>query len=261
MGERPRRKVNWWALLGLLGTVLGMCLSVFLYVRSLQSREPVFVVSRKRTRIVDRDAIGKAPIQVVRHSGEVINDHISSAVLYFWNAGGLSIRPEHVLEPLVIMLDGEDGEIIDWKVMHTSRPVIGFSMRRDEEQSKRKLCLDFAILEESDGAVIQIIYAGEPSAQFKLTGAIEGVRRVIDSSFAEKSAFWGSKSTWQGVAMLISSVAGVGFVLFILLFVKYRSDESDDDEKKEANRRRELYARVIILTMIFIVIGSGLSHF
>jgi hypothetical protein len=55
-----------------------------------------------------------------------------------------------------------------------SKPITGFSYGAVNDTAKNSLPISFNILEKSDGAALQIIYAGNPDATVNMKGTIVG---------------------------------------------------------------------------------------
>lgn len=162
------------SVIGVVIGLIGITLAVHYHSQSIQERVPTFYVEPVRAKIFD--ATGQAPSELqVLHRGRAISERSVTAVqIYFWNEGELPIRKADILEPLAIEL-WPPAEILAAHLVKQSRKVINFSLGAVPESTSNRLPLSFDILEKSDGAAIQIIFAGEPDAPVALKGTIVGV--------------------------------------------------------------------------------------
>ncbi|MGA3283425.1 MAG: hypothetical protein ABSD57_03055 [Verrucomicrobiota bacterium] len=106
-------------------------------------------------------------------------ESITSIQVSIWNAGTKSIRDSDILDPLrLVMPDGS--AILSVRVKKSSRPICGFELLDNQEDYKSGTCrFKWRILEQGDGAILQIIYAGSAHSDPKLEGAVEGQRNGI----------------------------------------------------------------------------------
>ena len=106
---------------------------------------------------------------------------MSAAQIVVWNAGRKVILNSDVLEP--ILLRTSDGSrILEANVTRTTRKVTKVStsivpLRSDAIQ------LNFNLLEQDDGAEIQVIYQGSRDVQFVVEGQLIGQWAIKDSTF------------------------------------------------------------------------------
>lgn len=147
-------------------------IGLYHYYESVQERLPTYYVSPTRARIVDTSIPAPPQLQVL-YRGKDLNANVSAATVYLWNAGKLPLKAEDVLEP--VKIDLEPGcEIIDARILKTSRSVTKFAKGEISETAKNSLPVSFALLERNDGAAVQIIYSGKPNAAISVAGTILG---------------------------------------------------------------------------------------
>jgi hypothetical protein len=151
---------------------ISLGLALYFHYQSVQERVPTFYVGPTRARIVDT-SIPAPPQMQVLYKGKDLNANVSAAVVYFWNDGRLPIKAEDVLEPLTIELD-PTCEIIDARILKVSRAVTKFAKGEISDTARNSLPVSFGILERNDGAVLQIIYSGDPDTTLSLRGIIVG---------------------------------------------------------------------------------------
>jgi len=192
--------------------------SYYTYTQSRKEREPVLVIDKIRTLIVDSESIAGRAVRIQRADGRPIDGDVSSLTFYFWNAGALAIRESHVLSPLSLRLNSDDAEILDFRILRTSRPSV---MRPSlAPVGLAELRLSFAVLDRDDGFACQILYAGDPDTEVSVTGAIEGVPRIrtnVDMHLSGAEVlFYAGQMTLKVLLMMVPVVA-VGLLIIYLL--------------------------------------------
>jgi hypothetical protein len=189
-----------------------VCLSIYLWQDSRREREPVFYMEPERTQILTKETASDAPITVLRADGTEVTSDLTAARLYFWNEGKEPIRSTNVLRPILIELDDQNADIMDFRVLKVSREVTEFKVLRNTTDSPRVLMLDFAILERDDGACIQVIYEGNPDARFRVSGTIEGpslIRTREDSEWINRILGFAVTMGFMAVMVTVGILHGV----------------------------------------------------
>jgi hypothetical protein len=171
-------KKNWVGFLGLIIGIIGISLSIFLYSNSKKERNLYFVIETPRSNVLDFSKLTDAPLKILRRDGSQIEGNVYIVKFYFWNAGRLSIRNSEILEPLVIHFEGKETEILDYRILKTSRDLIKMKLDRAESDPLRSLDLSFKILEHYDGFCTQIIYKGTENIAITLEGSVEGIKTI-----------------------------------------------------------------------------------
>jgi len=231
---------NW---LGIAGIFIGIALACYFHRVSIASRKPCFLIDTQRTIIVDSKHFSETPLQVVRSDGSKIKGDITSVRFYFYNNGKKSIRPANILVPLVVSLKDKNGEILDYKILKTSREVVQPMIDRDSTNPKQNLTISFNILEQNDGLTCQLIFTGNPNAGFKISGTIEGVKDIITNPSLIRKIFLGQFGKVMGVLLLATFI----FLGFTLFYFKYFLTDS--------RRRRDFAIIFLIILLIFLYVG------
>lgn len=196
-------KNNWLGLTGGAIGILGLAFSYYFFKISTSPAEPVFLIDPSRTIIVESKRFSETPLRVVRDDGSKIQGDVTSIRFYFWNNGRKSIHPSAILEPIIVTLEEKDGEVLDHKILKVSRGVVRPLIQRDTADPKRKFNISFSILEKNDGFTGQLIYVGNPNADFKIFGTIEGAKKIITTQQLISGQFWSEYAKSAGLAMIV----------------------------------------------------------
>jgi hypothetical protein len=192
--------------LSVLIGVVGVLLAIVFFFKSQAVREPYFYSESERTVLVNRElAIGQK--LSVSYAGSVSNSgDITAVQCYFWNSGRAPIHNQDILKPIKLVLEA-GSEILDVGVIRQSRPdIVDFHVVPDiTEDGKRtnKASVSFRILEKGDGAALQVVYEGGPSAKVLFTGVVEGAEIKPVVSRGGRPLTTGSGLMIVGTAMVV----------------------------------------------------------
>lgn len=202
-----------FSITGFLLTVLAVVLAIYFYLGSEKVRQLDFIVSPDKALVVKSEF---SDLHVLYKSREIKED-VTAAQIAIWNAGNEPIRPEDVLSAVEIVTE-PPVEILTASVRRTSRPVIGFSLD-DRSLAKGLVPLSWKILEQDDGAVVQLIYVGSPSIKLKLTGTVVGRRPIVPISArgATPASEHSAGLRNEVIAGMAAAVLAFGSLLFALM--------------------------------------------
>jgi len=162
-------------LISLIATLISIILAIYFFNQATKERKPVLLIDLTKTRIIETKRLSEAPLKIIRSNGEELLNDVSAIRIKFWNKGKLSIKPEDILKPITVMIDNPECEILDFAIQTTSREIVKPVINRSEENPKKIIELSFDILDYNDYFSFQIIFAGDPLAEFVSSGYIEGV--------------------------------------------------------------------------------------
>lgn len=154
--------------LGLLASFASI-LSVFLYFHSIEVRELTFLVHPFRTTVVKS---GQASRLKASFDGKEITNDVTAAQITFWNAGKRAIRRGEILEPITVAT-GADHPVLEATLRKSTRQVTHISLT-GSQLDKGEISISWDILENLDGGVLQLIYAGDAGVPISLRGTVEG---------------------------------------------------------------------------------------
>jgi hypothetical protein len=152
-----------------VATVLSLCLTIYFYFESTKRRDLVYFVNPVQAVVVKT---GEASNLHFFYADQELKSDVTAAQIALWNQGNESIRPESVLQPVMIRTN-PSVPILEATIRKKSREVVDISL--DQSRLREGVVgMKWNILEHDDGAVIQLVYAGPPSTQIDALGVIEG---------------------------------------------------------------------------------------
>ena len=155
--------------------VIGLGLAFYFYRRSVEERIPTYYVDPVRTSIVASTGAKPSELEVLYNGTPLKEGDVTAVRVYFWNDGRMPIRNTDILRPLSLVVN-PSARILDARVLKSSRQVTNIAVGLQSSMGGVPLLFD--VLEENDGAAIQIIYAGSPSADIAITGVVVGAHEV-----------------------------------------------------------------------------------
>lgn len=114
-------------------------------------------------------------LKVLMGGTEVTND-LSAVQVQIWNKGRKAIRRGEVLKPVIIRFT-EPVHFLESRVRSVTRPEI-VKLALTPGSNLAEVKIDWEILEQGDGAVIQLTYDGSTRIPVAIHGVIEGQRNV-----------------------------------------------------------------------------------
>ena len=188
--KEPSSLIGFFAnpLVGLIGTlasIIGVLLAVFFYVQSTKFHELVYYVNPAQAIVVKTGEASR--LRVLVGDRELKSD-VTTAQIAIWNRGNQSLRPGDVLAPILIRTS-PSVPILEVTLRKKSRDVVDISL--DQKHLDDGIVgISFNILEQGDGGVIQLIYAGNPDkTRVTVGGVIEKSARNTSTSVFRHDSF------------------------------------------------------------------------
>jgi hypothetical protein len=214
--------VSYVTLVGTIASVVAIPLAIYFFVKSKETPELAYYIYPVKGAVVQT---GQASRLVASFDGQPIQSDISVAQVAIWNQGNRPLKSNDVLRPIVISTEG-NAPILEATIRKNSREVTQLSLNTDEIQ-KGRLRLNWAILEQSDGGIIQLIYVGGPKIPINVDGIIEGQPQLTRVQFTGtiKSPYEQYESErGNNFPAFFSFVVCIVLVLGIVLFVKNKRE-------------------------------------
>ena len=235
-------------LVGTLASVIGVLLAVYFYVQGTRFRELVYYVNPAQAIVVKTGEASR--LRVLMGDRELKSD-VTTAQIAIWNRGTESLKPGDLLAPLVIRTT-PSVPILEATIRKKSRDVIGISL--DEKHLEEGMVGVFwNILEEGDGGVVQIVYAGSPDTiAISVSGVIEGqheIRRLQYSGKILSAAEQVHENNWDvffAWILLTASIVVIGCSLILL---------------RIADERRERYLALACLLLFLPLLAFSIFIF
>ena len=158
---------------GILIGIVGVVLTVYFYMQSTRDRELVYYVNPAKAVVVKT---GESSNLQVYMNGLLLQNDVTAAQVAIWNQGKEPIRPSDMLSPLAIQTN-PSVPILEATIRKKSREVIHLSLDQDHLKDG-VLTVSWNILEQGDGGILQIIYAGGTNADITASGIVVGQGKV-----------------------------------------------------------------------------------
>ncbi|RBL70114.1 hypothetical protein C3E98_017280 [Pseudomonas sp. MWU13-2625] len=209
---------DWLGVIGIIIGLLGVAGSYYFYKLSEKEKEPILLIDPYRSVIVEAKSIKDFPLQVVGRDGRVLEKDITAVRFYFWNEGREPVRRADILKTIQVVFNDPDVEVIDYKILTSSREDIVRPKLSLTPGKNNSLDLSFDILELNDGFSAQILFAGPSVSGIDVKGTLEGVQEIQGNP--KKSSFHFYKTFFKMfVVPLVTIVMGGVFAVLIIPWV------------------------------------------
>jgi len=218
--DKPKNRVIRFfsnPLVGGLGTIIGLIsilLAIYFYLDQRQFRKLTYYVHPVKAAIVKAGQVSQL---TAIYADKPIKTDITAAQVAFWNQGKLAIKDNDILKSIVLYT-GDKTPILEATIRKVSRDVIKLQLQTQEARNGR-VTISWQILEQNDGGVIQLIYAGSPDVDIRFSGVIEGQKEIEQIVYKEKIMSPDEQYRAAGVAWGWTTLLIPGFFL-ILIFIK-----------------------------------------
>lgn len=225
------------AIVGSISGVIGIVLSVSFYLASGTSPDLIYCVDSARAAVVRANQSSRLHIEL---DGEVIKKDVTAAQIIIWNDGEESIRGKNLLSPFTVKT-GPRNPIIEADIQKLTREVIG--LRLDKSKiGEGQLGVDWTILEQGDGVMLQLIYFGDDQTSITAYATVEQQGDVRELEDKEE--------------VIKIGIPGQVFVIFLALFSLIASISISWDMLRET---RSFWLKVIVLVQIALVAMVAIS--
>ncbi|TVL96887.1 MAG: hypothetical protein CV087_23120 [Candidatus Brocadia sp. WS118] len=248
---------NLFGVLGLVVGLIGIYLAIYFKLQSVEIREPIYYRGADWVIINRGPGFIESPFKIIRSDGNEIKNDIYLTKIYFWNNGKKPIRKENILDGLNITLEDSVGTFLDYKILKTSRDIINFQVISDSLNPQKKINFSFDILEQFDGACIQLWIESIGYKDIKINGIIEG------SSLIKRSVISPNFFNYYPIFDIFPFFAIT--VLMFAIFIFYRTLKfnrtvaiSDDLNKKMSfiNMQQKISFTLLIIYLLLYLLYS-----
>jgi hypothetical protein len=164
----------WLNAIFLILAILGISISVILYIKSKRVRIPVYSI---RSINLIKSKLRKIKSVEILYQGDKV-DNLTISKLALWNAGKETINSQDVakIEPLKISLKN-NSIILDAEVLYQKNPANNFKICIDKNNNE--ISIDFDYFDFYEGAIIQIYHTGISSLDIEMNGKIKSTSKII----------------------------------------------------------------------------------
>lgn len=204
-------------MIGALASVISVGLAIYIFNESREFPQLTYYVYPVKASVLKA---GQASKLTCNFEDKSVNSDISVAQIAIWNQGKRPIKKENILKP-VVLYTTNGAPILEATIRRQSRDVVHLELDRNDLQ-KGRVIVSWAIAEQNDGGVIQLIYLGSSEISIGLDGVIEGqgILQRVDFSGTIESAEQQYKSHGQErVVSYIFIVTGLFCVVGSLMVV------------------------------------------
>ena len=157
--------------IGSVASVIGLLLTVYFYFAAREIPDLTYIEHPAKTTIFHTGEASRIGVTI---DNKPVSTNISAVQIAFWNAGKRTIKAANILIPFLIETDNQI-PILEARIIKTSRDVIKLVID-DSQMDKGKIRVNWNLLEEGDGGVLQLIYAGDENVKLTPNVVIEGQR-------------------------------------------------------------------------------------
>lgn len=201
-------------LLGALGSIASIVALPYAIWPTVPKSVLTYYFNPIRTPIIQ--TVVKTDISVT-YRGTKVEGDLTAAQVAVWNAGDKPIRNEDILKPITL-LTSNGCPILEVVILKPPRDVTGFELNQSQIMTGR-LGMNWKILEENDGALIQIIYAGKTDLRILLDATIIGQKSAVEATQPAASTIEKVKSSIFLVALVPFFLSFLFLGLFLLAFL------------------------------------------
>ncbi|MBK9240910.1 MAG: hypothetical protein IPL75_11745 [Acidobacteria bacterium] len=199
---------------GSVASIISIGLSVYFFLASSETPELTYFVHPVKAAVV---RTGQASGLSVQFDGQVLRSDITATQIAFWNAGRRPIRGSAILSPLVIRT-GNGERILEARIRKTSRDVAGVVLD-SSRMASGEVEIRWSILEQNDGGVLQLVYAGNEAVELEARAVLEGQPQLVQLEYARQISTpdeqYSRRLTWQG-QLPTYMMGGIGAVMTVM---------------------------------------------
>lgn len=193
-----------------LAALAAIPLAVLLYLAGVHKPQLSYYLHSTRGSIV---SAGSDPLLQVSYAGQQVRENLTAVQFAIWNAGNAPIRSGDILQAPMLTIE-PPARLLNAKVMELTRSLTGFRID-DSKKTEGQLSFGWTILEEGDGAKVQLLFEGAPEAKLKVSGEIVGQPGGVQEFKVKEKApaveDWRKRKVVTWVLMIF--VAGTGTCL------------------------------------------------
>jgi hypothetical protein len=205
--------------LGLFGILLG----VFLYLRSLRLRLPIYDV--KNINLIQEKVEKIKDIQITYLGNRI--DNLSIARIAIWNRGRETINKSDVAPIDPIRLELRNSKILNIEIIYEKNPANNFSLIPVSIDGKthihNRFAINFDYFDLNEGIILQVFHTGKTDEDIKILGTIKGSKNI--EKLEEPFFSWVSRGPGDFIRSLKYKhrkiILGILLIFSPLMFIFY----------------------------------------
>lgn len=241
--------------LGAIASIVGLVLAVVFYLDAREMPELTYYVHPVRTSVAKA---GEATELSIRFKNQPIHGDVSAAQIALWNAGKKPILGSDILTPIEIRTAGAQ-PILEAKLRRVSRPLVGFEIDSGL-LSQGVVRTSWRILENGDGAVIQLIYAGDQTVAMTAGGTVVGQHVLTEQK--DRRGFQSAEERYaRGVDVdrilgVLSTIIGGGLCVLAARYQIRKKEKGGKGVSYKPGSLFQIPPRVVfVLGAIYVAMG------
>lgn len=163
--------------LNIICGIVGLPFGIYAFLDARSGPDLTYCLNPVRTTVIKANTANTLKVFA---AGKELNGDVTAVQLAFWNEGKSPVRGSDILKPVQIQT-GNTAQILEVTITKVSRPEIQFEVDQSHI-GQGEVKLNWKILETGDGAVLQIIYAGNTKNTFSVNGTIVGQQKLSERS-------------------------------------------------------------------------------
>ncbi len=240
-----------FGIVGVLIGIVSVILTVYFYMQSTRNRDLVYYVNPAKAVVVKN---GESSNLQVYMGGQLLQNDVTATQVAIWNQGKEPIQSSDMLAPLTIQTN-PSVPILEATIRKKSREVIHLSLDQDHLKDG-VVTVSWNILEQGDGGVLQLIYAGGTNIDITASGIVVGQGKVrqllyhgkilspsaqMNSAQKDKYAYW---------LELIFAIATFGFGIYAFFYIRREVSR----ETYPSNLHISKLSFIIMIAVFFVAI-------
>jgi hypothetical protein len=169
----------WVVIACVFSTLFSVPWAIISTITGIQAPGVTYFVNPARNKVAQA---GTSSDLTILYKGQPISGSVTAASIALWNEGKKPVFKSDVLTPIQFRLPAQH-KILEAKIVKSTRDVVDLHIDLTK-RTEGIVEVDFKILEQYDGGVLQIIYEGDTQTPIMGYGTIVGQPSITQLSFS-----------------------------------------------------------------------------
>lgn len=220
-------------IIGSIASVIGIPLAIYFYLVTQEKPDLIYFVHPAKASVVRTDQSSQLSVQF---DGRSLKSDVTAIQIAFWNAGKKPIKYSDILSPLIIKTKNKE-KILKVNLRKKSRDIVHIDID-SSKSANGEVKITWNILEQNDGGVLQIIYAGNETVEIKAHAILVGQSKINELQYGKKllspSEEYNRQQEFAGKSFYYIMI-GMGLIMVIQMsiFIIRRRNKGIQIEKFE----------------------------